>query len=176
MNQKTHKALKWIIGILDDNNITYQIGGGLATNLYGSVRPVNDIDISLSGKYFPVIIPLVREHTIAGPKQYLSEKWDCTTLSLNYHGQDIDITDVDTLLMRNKAETEWIKNKEIYEKHPPVTKEADGVRVVLMDPRVLLEYKNELNGEHQNFDRKFLASYIKSNQIEIDALQPYPEP
>ncbi len=154
------KALKWIVGILNENGIPYRIGGGLAAHLYGSGRPVKDIDISLSGKYFPVIVPLVREHIVAGPKHYLNEKWDCETLSLSYHGQDIDLTDVDTLLMRDKDDSMWIKNKEIYGKWPDVRKEVEGVTVTLMHPRVLREYKEHLSGEHQEQDRRFLDGYI----------------
>lgn len=165
MERKTVEALKWITGILDNNRIPYRIGGGLATSLYGSGRPVNDIDISLSGRFFSRIVPLVREFIVSGPKHYLNEKWDCTTLSLNYHEQDIDVTDADTLLMRDKDGTEWIRNKEIYEKYPDVMKDINGIRVSLMHPRALLEYKKHLAGEHQDLDRKFLSNYIESHQM-----------
>jgi hypothetical protein len=165
MEQKTRDALKWIVGILDGNGIPYRIGGGLATHLYGSGRPVNDIDISLSGRYFPVIVPQVREFVVAGPKHYLNEKWDCTTLSLLYHGQDIDLTDVDTLLMRDKDDTAWIRNKDIFEAFPDVKKDVDGIRVTLMHPRVLLAYKEHLSGEHQEFDQRFLEGYVGAGQM-----------
>lgn len=163
MEAKTINALKWIVGILNENNIPYCIGGGMAVYLYGSDRPVNDIDISISGQYFPTIIPLVKDYIIAGPKHYKNDKWDCTTLSLNYEGQSIDMTDADTLLMSKKDSTGWIRNKEIYQKYPNVVKDVGGINVSLMDPRVLLEYKQELEGEHQESDRKFLEQYIKSN-------------
>lgn len=162
MEQNTLEALKWIVGILDGNGIPYRIGGGLATHLYGSGRPVKDIDISLSGKHFPIIVPLVREYIVAGPKRYLNEKWDCETLSLSYHGQDIDLTDVDTLLMRDKGDAAWIRNKDIYESFPDVKKEVDGIKVTLMHPRVLLAYKEHLSGEHQDFDRRFLEGYVEA--------------
>ncbi len=160
MTRRTIEALKWIVGILDDNGIPYRIGGGLATHLYGSGRPVNDIDISLSGQHFPTIVPLVRKYIVAGPKHYRNEKWDCETLSLSYHGQDIDLTDVDTLLMRDKDDTTWIRNREIYGKWPDVRKDIEGVIVTLMHPRVLLEYKEHLSGEHQERDRRFLREVI----------------
>lgn len=161
MEENLLKALKWIVGILNRNNIPYCIGGGMATYLYGSGRQVNDIDISVSGKYFPVIVPLVREYITAGPKHYKNNKWDCLTLSLNYEGRDIDITDADTLMMSKKDGSGWTRNKEIYQKYPNVIKEVDGISVSLMDPRVLFEYKQELGGEHQEFDLKFLRDYIK---------------
>lgn len=163
MEEKALNALKWIVGTLSENNIPYCIGGGMATYLYGSGRPVNDIDISVSGKYFSTIVPLVSDYIIAGPKHYKNDKWDCTTLSLSYEGQDIDMTDADTLMMSKLDGTGWIKNKEIYQKYPNVIKEFSGINVSLMDPRVLFEYKQELGGEHQEFDRKFLKEYIKSN-------------
>ena len=160
MEQKTIKALKWIVGILNDDDIPYRIGGGLATNLYGSGRSVKDIDISISGKYFEKIVPLVKDFIITGPKHYLNEKWDCITLSLNYFGQDIDLTDADTLLMKTN-DGEWVKNKEIYEKFPDIEKDLDGLRINLMNPKSLLEYKEHLQGEHQDFDRGFLKGYIE---------------
>ena len=162
MEQKTLEALEWIAGMLDDHHIPYRIGGGLATHIYGSGRPVNDIDISRSGNYFPVIVPLGQELIVAGPKHDRTGKWDGTTLSLSYHGQDIDLTDADTLLMRDKDDTKWIRNREIYGKWPDVRRSVDGVRVTLMHPRVLLEYKEHLSGEHQEYDRKFLEAYIKT--------------
>ena len=163
MEEKTLNALKWIVGILNRNNISYCVGGGLATYLYGSNRKVNDIDISISGKHFSDIVPLVKEYITAGPKHYKNKKWDCDTISLNYAGQDIDLTDSDTLMMSKKDGNGWIRNKEIYQKYPKVIKEVNGINVSLMDPRVLFEYKQELDGEHQEFDIKFLRNYIKDS-------------
>lgn len=166
MNEKTLNALKFIASILNENNIPYVIGGGMATYLYGSGRQVNDIDISISGEYFPKLIPLVANYIVEGPKHYIGEigdKWDCTTLSLSYNGQDIDLTDADTLLMSKKDGTGWMRNKEIYKKYPTIMKEVEGIKVSLMDPRALFEYKQELDGEHQEYDLKFLQEYIKNN-------------
>lgn len=163
MTPTTCEALKWIAQILNDNNIPYRIGGGSATFLYGSGRAINDIDISVQGKFFETIVPLVKEYITIGPKYYKNDKWDCTTLSLNYHGQDIDLTDVDTLLMKRRDGSGWVKNKDIYEKYPNKIVEVDGVKISLMNPKVLLEYKQELDGEHQEFDRKYLQEYIESH-------------
>jgi len=45
MEEKTLNALNWIVGILTKHRIPYRIGGGLAAHVYGSPRPVNDIDL-----------------------------------------------------------------------------------------------------------------------------------
>ena len=158
-------ALKWIVTILHDNKIPYRIGGGLAAHIYGSDRPVNDIDISLSGKYFPVIIPLVKDYISAGPKYYENEKWKCTTLSLTYNNREIDLTDSDTLLMSTLDGNDWIENKSIYSKCPDLVMNVNNIDVCLMHPRVLVEYKQELVGEHQKHDINFLLKYIKDNDL-----------
>ena len=162
MNETTFNALKWIVEILNKNNIPYRVGGGTATFLYGSGREINDIDISTSCEYFSKIVPLVKEYITAEPKHYLNEKWDCTTLSLTYKGQDIDLTDVETLLMKSSLDDTWIKNKEIYKKWPDLKKDpGDNTLIALMHPRVLLEYKQHLDGKHQEFDRNYLKKFIE---------------
>ncbi len=164
MQEKTIKTLRWIVDILDRNKIPYKIGGGFAAHVYGSNRPVNDIDISLSGKYFSLIIPEVKEYITVGPKHYSNEKWDCDTLSLNYHGQDIDITDLDTLKMTNLDKTKWIQVKDI-RLFDAITKNIEGIDVSIMDPRDLIAYKKELGGEHQLTDIEAVQKYIEENNI-----------
>jgi hypothetical protein len=131
--------------------------------VYGSNRPVNDIDISLSGRYFDVIVPEVTEFITAGPKHYSNEKWDCDVLSLNYHGQDIDMTDIDTLRMSNKAKTEWFNTRDRYRKYPNKVVEVEGVVVSLIDPRDLAAYKKELDGDHQLVDIEAVEKYIAAH-------------
>ncbi|NVN97032.1 hypothetical protein HXX01_02250 [Candidatus Nomurabacteria bacterium] len=168
MEPKTKDALYWIIGILDKHQIPYRIGGGFAAHFYGSDRPINDIDISLSGEYFPVIIKEVSEYITAGPKHYINEKWDCDTLSINYGGQRIDMTDIDTLRMSNKEKTEWHQTKDKYRNFPNIMTNIEGIEVSLMDPRDLVAYKKELADEnhlYQLIDIEAVEKYIKENNI-----------
>ena len=162
LEKNTQNALGWIVEILDKNNIPYKIGGGFAAHIYGSPRKINDVDISLSGKYFPSIISEVSDYIIAGPKHYLNEKWDCDTLSINYLGQDIDITDVDTLKMSDLEKNKWIKVKEI-RLFDAIKIEINGINVSIMDPRDLITYKKELGGEHQLIDIEAIQKYIDNN-------------
>jgi len=162
LTEKTHNALKWIVGILNKNNIPYKIGGGFAAKIYGSPRDINDIDISLSGKYFPTIISEVSNYITAGPKHYSNEKWDCDTLSVNYEGQDIDMTDVDTLKMSNLEKNEWIQVKE-KRLFSGIITNINNIEASIMDPRDLISYKKELGGEHQLIDIKAIQEYIDKN-------------
>lgn len=163
MEEKTTNALKWIVSILNKHNIPYRIGGGFAEHFYGSTRPVNDIDFSLSGEYFPIIVSETKDYITSGPKHYLNEKWDCNTLSLNYQGQEIDMTDINTLRMSNKEKTEWFQTKEHFRKYPTVPVEIEGIIIQLIDPRDLVAYKKELVDEkhqYQMVDVQAVEKYI----------------
>ena len=162
LSEKVLNGLRWITEILDRNNIPYKIGGGFAAKIYGSPREVNDIDMSLSGKYFDVIVNEVKEHITAGPKHYLNEKWDCNTLSVSYEGQDIDMTDIDTLKMTNLDQTEWINVKDIRLFDGIIT-DINGIKASIMDPRDLIRYKKELRGEHQLIDIEYIQKYLDNN-------------
>jgi hypothetical protein len=167
MNKKTINALKWMVSILNKHDIQYSIGGGFASYLYGSNRPINDIDFSLSGKYFPIIVTETNDYITAGPKHYLNEKWDCNTLSLNYEGQEIDITDVDTLKMSDRELTKWFQTKDSFRKFPSVVKKIENVEVSLIDPRDLVAYKKELVDQdhlYQMSDVEAVEQYIRENK------------
>lgn len=168
MEPKTIEALKWIVGILNKLEVPYRIGGGFAAHVYGAKRPINDIDISLPGKFFAAIVPEVKGYVTAGPKHYSNEKWDCDTLSLNYHGQEIDMTDIDTLRMSNKAKTEWFQTKDRYRQFPNVVANVEGIDVSLIDPRDLAAYKKELadaDHQHQLVDIAAAEEYIRSKNL-----------
>ena len=165
MEEKTRKGLHWIVAILNKHNIPYRIGGGFAASVYGSSRQINDIDISLSGEHFSVIAPEVLEYITAGPKHYNNEKWDCDCLSLNYHGQEIDMTDIDTLKMSNKEGTEWFQTKDHFRRYPVIVTKIEGVDVSIIDPRDLAAYKKHLNGDHQQVDIEAVEAYIKNQNL-----------
>jgi len=67
--------------------------------------------------------------------------------------------------MSNKAQTKWIKNKDIYSKHPDVTMDIDGTKVSLMHPRVIIEYKQEMEGDHHTQDLKVLENYTQLHNL-----------
>ena len=49
------RALRYIVSLLQGNNISFQITGGLAAVLYGARRPVYDIDIDVCENDIPKI-------------------------------------------------------------------------------------------------------------------------
>lgn len=165
MQKKTLNALKWATEILNKHQVPYRVGGGFAAHVYGAIRPINDIDITFPGKYFPNIIPEVSDYITYNFGHSQDEKWDCNGLTLEYDGQEIDMADIDTLKMSNKEKTEWLQTKDNFRKYPNVILDVEGVKVSFIDPRDLADYKKHLDGEHQIVDIKAVEKYIKENNI-----------
>ena len=147
---KSQVALIWITNILNSHKVPFQISGGLAAKIYGSPRPLNDIDIDIPDANFPDILEEVKPYITYGPEQYKNPKWDALTITLDYYGQEIDITGATKGKMSNKQETAWLPiacdfNKVVY-------KEILGVKVPVISKEDLINYKKELGGDHQLFD------------------------
>ena len=47
-SDKISQALTWIVTLLNDQQVQYQIVGGLAAQAYGARRPLVDIDLYYS--------------------------------------------------------------------------------------------------------------------------------
>jgi hypothetical protein len=107
MTNTAHAALMWITNIISKHNISYQIAGGLAARAYGSTRPLIDIDIDIPKEGFNKIIDEVRAFITFGPTQYKDETWDIYLMTLNYNGQEIDISDANSFKIYNKLRGAW---------------------------------------------------------------------
>lgn len=162
LSKKTEEALKWIVGILNTKNISYQICGGFAGKMYGSPRPLNDIDIDIPEKNFTDIMNDVEKYIIFGPKYFNDGKWDMYLMTLNYNGQEIDIGGAFDIKVSNKERTEWI----------PIPADFSTVRhlkvgsidIDVMSPKKLIEYKNFLDGEHQVVDIQAVENYLENER------------
>src|SRR5436190_222358 len=142
LEDKTVNALKWVVSILNKHGVDYQIAGGFAAKLYGSSRPLNDIDIDISERHFATILPEALPYVIEGPGRFKDDKWDCERMTLDYKGQIIDITGSDTLKMTNKDRTEWLQCH-TGPFHNNVINVA-GININVIYPRDLAEYKKDL--------------------------------
>jgi len=153
MNQKskkdTEQALEWIVGVLRKHQVPFQISGGCAAKIYGSPRELNDIDIDIPENYFSKIIPDVKPYIIYGPDQYKDKKWDLYLMTLNYAGQEIDIGSGDAKIS-TKERDKWIAFSTDFSK--AVNKTFLGLEVPVIPKEDLINYKQLLDGEHQQVD------------------------
>jgi len=161
-DKKTIDALRWIVGIFNKHNIPYRIGGGFAAKMYGSPRPLNDIDFCIPEKYFKIVLPDISEYITHGPERWNGDgKWDCELMTLDYHGQEIDISGSDTMKLSNKERTTWIPRGDF--PYNTVDMNIEGIDVKVMNPLELATYKKELDGDHQLVDIKVIEDYIDTH-------------
>lgn len=86
------EALIWITDLLKKHYIPFLITGGLAASLYGSDRRIADIDIDIPEDMFDVIKNEVQNFITFGPATFKSNRWDLYLMTLNYKGQEIDLS------------------------------------------------------------------------------------
>ena len=150
LEEKIEKSLLWIVNILNKHNIPFQITGGFAAKLYGSPRPLNDIDIDILEDRFKEIINDVREYIVFGPEQYIDKKWDLYLMTLNYFGQEIDIGGAMYMKIFDSKKEQWLSFPADFKKN--VWIEVAGTKVPVISKKDLIKYKSYLDGDHQQID------------------------
>lgn len=76
MMKNTEEAFRWIVGILEKHQISFQISGGFAARMYGVSRELADIDIDVLEKDLSILYSHVKDFAIYGPTRYQDEHWD----------------------------------------------------------------------------------------------------
>ncbi len=161
MKKGTEKALKWITDLLNEKQIFFQVAGGFAAKLYGSQRPLNDIDIDIPDADFPKIIEEVKPYIVYGPVRHKDKKWDCLIITLDFEGQEIDISGADSIKIHNDRTGEWVISPTNFSKS--VKMEVFGITVPVISPQDLTDYKRMLDGDHQKEDIKAVEEWINKN-------------
>ncbi|MFA6099109.1 MAG: hypothetical protein WCV50_06265 [Patescibacteria group bacterium] len=154
---KLEVALKWIVNILIKHNVPYQISGGFGVHLYGGTRPVNDIDIDIPNKKFKDILSEINKYITFGPARYLDEKWDLDLITLDYHGQIIDLSGSFGAKIFDERKKVWQSFPSNFETARLIN--VYGIKVSVMNHKDLIAYKKLLNGLHQKEDIVALQNY-----------------
>jgi hypothetical protein len=160
MTSNLQKALDWIIPILRQQAIAFQITGGLAAHLYGSTRDVNDIDIDVEASSIEKLRPLIEAFIVAPPERYMDSTWWIYGATLNFHGQLIDLTEKSEPYVRDKATGVWIELAMNFDTVTFVS--AFGHTLPTQDPHDLISYKRRIAyDEHKHLkDIAAVESYI----------------
>ena len=158
----TAKALAWIVSILRQRQIPFQIPGGLAAKAYGSQRDINDVDIDIPDNRIPDILEVVQPYITYGPTRHRDKKWDCLLLTLNYEGQEIDISGAYSIKIHDDIRDAWIDSPTDFSKAIPM--ELFGLTVPVMPAEDLAKYKKMLEGEHQKKDIIAIEKWIRNQR------------
>lgn len=159
LNPQLPEAFRWIVSILRNHHIPFQVTGGLAAHSYGSDRPINDIDIDIPEERMKEIVPDILEHIEFGPARYQDRAWDLMLITLNYHGQIIDIGGSHVRICDERT-GEWHSFGDDFS--DANERELFGMHVPVMHPAHLIAYKKLLTGDHQLEDIAAVEHYIAS--------------
>lgn len=132
-------ALRWIVAILNKHSIPFQISGGLAANIYGSNRPLYDIDIDIPEDCYNLLIQDVSKYIIFGPALFQDNEWKLKLMTLKYEEQLIDLGGAYHTYIRNKLNQEWIHIPTDFNSAKFYT--IDDITILIIDKYHLIEYK-----------------------------------
>jgi len=155
---KVRRALKWVIKILRDQKVPYQISGGLCARFYGATRRINDIDIDIRKIDFPCLQAIILPYVIFGPDQYIDKKWNVFIMILKYQDQLIEFTSGDFSEISNTDRTKWLVFR--YDLQDVNIIPWEGTTINLMRPEKILRYKKHLDGKKQKEDIKAIKHFI----------------
>jgi len=143
-------ALAWIAGILNSRNIPFQVTGGLAALVYGSTRPLADIDIDVPDEYLAVLAELLAGHVVSGPARYRDGEWDIMLLTVNYAGCDIDLGGAPGAKVFDRSTRSWVPLATDLES--AVRLKVFGVEVPVIARDALIAYKRRLDRDVDRMD------------------------
>lgn len=143
-------AFAWIAGILNSHNIPFQVTGGLAAVVYGSTRPLADIDIDVPDEYLPTLAELLADQVVFGPARYRDREWDIMLLTANYAGCDIDLGGASGAKVFDRVARKWLPLGADLE--TAVRVKLFGVEVPVIAKEALIAYKRRIDREVDRMD------------------------
>ena len=146
---KVKNALLWIQSILEIADVPYQIVGGLAAYIYGSHRPIADIDLYIPKNDVSNLEDELAPFITKPLTHYVEGEWDLEYLQLIYQGQKIEIGLVPGVKIRKK-DGDWVN--QTIDFTTSVISEFEGVRIPLMPKAQLIQYKTLLARDVDLFD------------------------
>ncbi|EOX4464617.1 MazG-related protein [Vibrio alginolyticus] len=156
MSKKVKVALNWLKGLLESENIEYQIVGGLAATIHGGNREVADIDLYIENSDANKILALVSQY-ISKPLNHYSEcGWDLEYFQLIYRDQKIEIGLAQHTKIQPSVDGSWHQLEIDFSKS--VTKAYQGIELQVIPVHTLVEYKRILGREVDLIDVQQLTS------------------
>lgn len=153
--RRTKEAFIWIVGLLRKYEIPFIISGGFAANIYGSNRPLADIDIEIPDEKIFEIENDVKKFIIYGPKRYKDKEFDLLLMTLKYKGQKIDLCGINSQRLFNKNTMKW--NSEQIDLSKATKKKVYNLVVPVIPLKDLIRYKKKIPRDVDIQDVKALS-------------------
>lgn len=126
------------IDYFNNKNIKYQITGGLAGNLYGSLWNLQDIDFETNFNNLAIIENDFIDYITVKTSRYIDNEFNIWLLRLNIDGIEIDINAVEDFYIKNNIKIETnLENA--------IDKVFMGKKVKVQPLKDIIYYKTILN-------------------------------
>ncbi len=156
MSKKVETALVWIKQILEDNQVPYQIVGGLAARIHGGTRPVADIDLYIPRESAEQLMPHVQAWFSKPLTHYREGGWDLEYCQLIYQNQKIEIGLSPGTQIQDGKTGQWIELTTDFASSE--MGEYQGISVPVIPVADLLAYKILLDREVDRIDIRELSN------------------
>lgn len=136
-------AAQWIVGLLRDRNIPFQICGGLAAKGYGAERELNDIDLFVPGGHFAAVVQAGQAYISKPATHYCEEGWDLTYVQFKYEGIKVEVGNANGSQIFDAASQAWVPLNIDFARYETVNLLGLELPVMLKDD--LIRYKSVLS-------------------------------
>lgn len=145
------RVLKKVSQILKDNDIKFQISGGLAAIVYGAKRPLYDIDIDVYKKDVFKIQELFKEYISEDFYHLQDENFDIWLLTLKIDGVSVDISQAEDFYFGSANSKKVLMSPDVSKS---VFTDFDGIKIPVENKDELIKYKKLLARETDLADAK----------------------
>jgi hypothetical protein len=94
------RALRRLVGLLDEARARYQFTGGFAGNLHGSRWPLHDLDLDVGRADLPRVAELLRPWTTWPLGLYVDDEFELQLLRGEIEGVPVDVSQVEEAYAR----------------------------------------------------------------------------
>ncbi|MCC2666423.1 MAG: hypothetical protein K0S63_339 [Gammaproteobacteria bacterium] len=142
LEEKFIVALKWAVNIFNETKVPFQINGGLAAKIYGSNRPLFDIDFDVPEECFEKILPAFRPYLIYGPERFEDATWDIELMTAKYNDVLVDIGGAYQTKCFDKNKGIWVPC--VSDLSQAVHVKIYGLKLPIASKQTLIEYKQKI--------------------------------
>ena len=161
MVEKVDKALHWIMSILENEGISYQIVGGMAAYIHGGKRPIADIDLYIRQSDADTLLNRVEPYISKPLKRYVEGAWNLEYFQLIYQQQKIEVGLSPGAKIWDKTSQQWVDQTIVFS--DSVIGFYHNLEVPVMPRDTLIKYKSILGREVDLIDIAEISDCSKDN-------------
>ena len=158
ISKKQRSAIKYLVNLLNKNNVSYQATGGLAAICYGATRPLYDVDMDINKKDIPLIQKLLKQYIIDDYHHYKDDFFDMYLMRLYINGVLVDISQIENAYSLTNGKKIKINSNIANSKLMKIA----GMNIQVQNVSELVEYKLMIGRDTDLSDVKEIQSSSSS--------------